>query len=138
MADKAFMVNRTLCRYAGSYSFVLLAGGIPCETVDPVGQLLEIARNATMATSESVTDLAAAFLGHATTTRRELRCKVGVRCGKSSARRLSESIGRLAVSKRAECFKMVMEGQALSCPYGSKGRGVLHEILSTIKFRFSY
>ena len=77
MADKAFMVNRTLCRYAGSYSFVLLAGGIPRETVDPVGHFLEIGRDTTLATSESVTDLAAAFLGYTVKERRELRREMG-------------------------------------------------------------
>ena len=99
------MVNRTLCRYAGSYSFVLLAGGIPRETVDPVGQVLEIGRDTTLATSESVTDLAAAFLGYTVKERREM----GICCPESGSRRLGQPIGGLAISRRDECLEMVRE-----------------------------
>ena len=103
------MVNRTLCRYAGSYSFVLLAGGIPRETVDPVGQVLEIGRDTTLATSESVTDLAAAFLGYTVKERRELRRQMGICCPEFGSRRLGQPIGGLAISRRDECLEMVRE-----------------------------
>jgi len=68
-------------------------GDLISPAVNDVGEILEVKLGTPLAALWRRSDLAAPLLGHAITTWRKLRCKMGIRYGKPGARRFVNRSG---------------------------------------------